>query len=79
MTTVSLQDMAQNPGALLDRVQAGEHLVVTRGGQPVAELRPVTATRATPRPFGLAAGAFAVPEDFDAHLPANILQEFEGR
>jgi prevent-host-death family protein len=79
MSTVSLQDLQQNPSALLDRVEAGERLVVVRGGRPVAELRPVAVTRTAPRPFGLAAGAFTVPDDFDAPLPDDILREFEGR
>jgi prevent-host-death family protein len=79
MSTVSIQDLQQDPAALLDRVEAGECLVVVRGGRPVAELRPVTGSRTTPRPFGLAAGAFSVPDDFDAPLPDDILREFEGR
>jgi len=29
------------------------------------------------RPFGLCAGEFTVPDDFDAPLPENIIQEFE--
>ena len=33
----------------------------------------------SPRPFGLCAGAFTVPDDFDAPLPEEILREFEGR
>jgi prevent-host-death family protein len=79
MSTVSLQELQQNPGALLDRVAAGEHLVVVRGGRPVAELRPVPATQPGPRPFGLCVGAFTVPDDFDAPLPEEILRAFEGR
>jgi prevent-host-death family protein len=79
MSTVSLQELQRNPDALLDRVEAGEHVVVLRGGRPVAELRPVPATQPSPRPFGLCAGAFAVPDDFDAPLPEGILREFEGR
>ena len=31
------------------------------------------------RPFGLAAGEFTVPEDFDDPLPEDILRDFEGR
>ena len=31
------------------------------------------------RPFGLCAGEFAVPDDFDDPLPKEILKEFEGR
>lgn len=79
MSTVSLKELQHDPDALLDRVEAGEHLVVIRGGRPVAELRPVPATQVGPRPFGLCAGAFTVPEDFDAPLPEEILRDFEGR
>ena len=31
------------------------------------------------RPFGLCAGEFVVPEDFDAPLPEEILNTFEGK
>ena len=30
-----------------------------------------------PRPVGLAAGEFVVPDDFDAPLPAEVLADFE--
>lgn len=79
MGTVSLREFQEDPASLLDRVEAGEHLVVVRGGHAVAELRPVSATPPGPRPFGLCAGAFTVPDDFDAPLPEEILQDFEGR
>lgn len=77
--TVSLQELQRDPEALLKRVEAGEHLVVIRGGRAVAELRPVAATQPDPRPFGLCAGVFTVPDDFDAPLPEEILRSFEGR
>jgi antitoxin (DNA-binding transcriptional repressor) of toxin-antitoxin stability system len=79
MSTVSLQELQSDPEALLDRVEAGEHLVVVRGGHPVAELRPVPMPQPGPRPYGLCKGAFTVPDDFDAPLPEEILREFEGR
>ncbi len=79
MSTVSVQDLQNDPLALLKRVQAGEHILVVEQNRPVAEIRPVPAARPTPRPFGLAAGAFTVPDDFDAPLPDDILREFEGR
>ncbi len=79
MSTVSLQELQRDPDALLDRVEAGEHLVVVRDGRPVAELRPVPSNQPGPRPFGLCVGTFTVPDDFDAPLPEEILQGFEGR
>lgn len=79
MNTVSLQDLERDPAGLLNRVEAGECFVVARDGRPVAELRPLTLTVREPRPFGLAAGSFTVPDDFDAPLPDDLLEGFEGR
>jgi hypothetical protein len=31
------------------------------------------------RPIGLAKGQFTVPDDFNAPLPENVLQTFEGK
>lgn len=32
-----------------------------------------------PRPSGLAKGQFTVPDDFNAPLPEDVLQTFEGK
>lgn len=79
MSSVSHQDLQRDPLGLLRRVEAGESIVVTRGDRPVAELRPVAPTPAGPRPYGLAAGEFTVPDDFNAPLPEEILREFKSR
>ena len=79
MSNVSLRDLQQDPDKWLDRVQAGEHLVVIRGGKAVAELRPLSEPSPSPRPFGLCVGEFVVPDDFDAPLPDDLLERFEGR
>ena len=42
----------------------------------VAENRPIEQVR-RPRPFGLAAGSFVVPDDFDDPLPEQVLRDFE--
>jgi hypothetical protein len=39
----------------------------------------VTTKSKKQRPFGLCAGEFVVPEDFDAPLPEEILNAFEGK
>lgn len=41
MGKVTIRDLRNSGGAVIDRVQAGEHVVVTRSGRPVAELRPL--------------------------------------
>lgn len=77
MTNISLQDLVKDPNGLIDRVEAGERVLVVREGRAVAELRPITQPRSTSRPYGLAAGAFRVPDDFDSLLPDSILKDFE--
>jgi antitoxin (DNA-binding transcriptional repressor) of toxin-antitoxin stability system len=77
MTNISLQELANDPNGLLDRLEAGEPLLVLREGRAVAELRPITQPRSASRPYGLAAGAFRVPDDFDSPLPDSILKDFE--
>lgn len=79
MNTVSLAELQQNAADLLARVEAGEHLLVVRDSRAIAELRPIAGPLPGARPFGLAAGAFVVPDDFDAPLPEHLLREFEGQ
>ena len=48
---------------------------------PVAEIRPLPATRRRMRPVGLARkkwGEFEVPEEFFEPLPDEVLDGFEG-
>ena len=78
MMHVNVEDIQQNLLVYLQRVEAGETLVIVRAGQPVVEMKPVTTGTETLRPFGLCAGEFTVPEDFDAPLPEDLLQAFEG-
>ena len=47
--------------------------------QTVAEIKPMPHTLLELRPFGLAAGQFVVPDDFDAPLPIDVIEGFEGR
>lgn len=79
MNTISLEDLERDPAGLLDRVEAGERLVVAREGRLVAELRPLASALRRPRPYGLAAGSFTVPADFDAMLPDDLLRAFEAQ
>jgi antitoxin (DNA-binding transcriptional repressor) of toxin-antitoxin stability system len=39
MTDVSVRELRNQGGQVLDRVLSGEQVVITRDGQPVAELR----------------------------------------
>ncbi len=78
MSTISVQDLQRDLTAFLRRVEAGESFLILSGQHPLAEVRPVSQPATEPRPFGLCAGQFVVPPDFDQPLPDDILQEFEG-
>jgi prevent-host-death family protein len=77
MIRVSVEEIQQDFPAYLQRVEAGETVIITRAGKPVAEVTPIVAPADTLRPFGLCAGEFKVPDDFDAPLPEDILRAFE--
>lgn len=40
---MTIRELRNHGGDVIERVEAGERLVVTRAGRPVAELRPVQA------------------------------------
>ena len=76
---VSIDEINGKLIAYLQRVEAGETIVIVKAGEPLAEIKPVVSASKGPRPFGLCAGEFTVPDDFDAPLSENIIREFEGR
>ena len=74
-----VQEIESDPGAFVRRLEAGESLVVLRDECPLAEVRHLLAHATGLRPFGLCAGRFSVPADFDHALPDDVLKDFEGR
>ena len=41
MSDVTIRELRNHGGDVINRVQAGEHVIITRSGTPVAELRPL--------------------------------------
>ena len=74
----TVDEVEKHPGKYLHRVLEGETVILTRDDRPVAEIRPLN-TAVGPRPIGLAAGEFIVPDDFDDPLPDDLLDAFEGK
>jgi prevent-host-death family protein len=48
MPSVTVRELRNKGGEVLDRVERGEHVIVTRDGRPVAELRPLPRPSARP-------------------------------
>ena len=63
---------------MIERVNAGEEIVIAKAGRPVARLVPATVSAAPRRP-GLMKGRIRVSKDFDAPLPDDVLAAFEGK
>ena len=77
MATVNIHEAKTHFSKLLRRVAAGEEIVIARAGQPVARLVPAEGDGTTRR-LGGYAGRIRWEEDFDAPLPAEVLDAFEG-
>ena len=63
---------------LVERVEAGEQIVIARAGKPAAKLVPLNKARGRRR-LGLLNGKFRIPEDFNAPLSESIINSFEGK
>ena len=78
METINIHQAKTQLSRLIERVNAGEEIVIAKAGRPVARLVPVGAS-AVPRTPGLMKGRIRVGKDFDAPLPGDLLDAFEGK
>lgn len=77
MTIVDVHESKTHLSKLLRRVAEGEEIVIARNGTPVARLVPAEPPQ-EPRLPGTAKGLIRLAEDFDAPLPDEVLESFEG-
>jgi prevent-host-death family protein len=78
MKAVNTHEAKTQFSRLLRRVAAGEEITIANRGVPVARLVPVPPEKEK-RFLGMFHGQFSVPEDFDAPLPEDLLDLFEGK
>lgn len=78
MTTVNIHAAKTHLSRLVEEAAAGKEIVIAKAGKPVAKLGPLAAGREK-RKLGVLAGKGTVPADFDASLPEELLDAFEGR
>jgi prevent-host-death family protein len=78
METVNIYEAKTRLSQLVDKAAAGEDVVVSRHGKPLARITRLEAPKRRIR-FGLLKGKLEIPEDFDAPLPADVAAGFEGR
>ena len=80
MQTLNIHAAKTHFSSLVDQAAAGEEIIIAKGGKPMAKLVPLTSGTARPkRILGALAGRATIPRDFDAPLPDDLLDAFEGR
>lgn len=74
--TVNITKAKTHLSRFVDQAAAGEEIIITRAGKPVARLVTLAANTQKSRKLGLAKGRFTIPEDFDAPLSDSALRKF---
>lgn len=75
-TSVNMHEAKTHLSRLVERVEAGEEIVIARAGRPVARLVPLRA-RSAPRVPGKWRGQIRIQPEFD-ELDEQITRDFEG-
>jgi antitoxin (DNA-binding transcriptional repressor) of toxin-antitoxin stability system len=79
MEVVSMHLAKSTLSQLVKRAATGETILLGAYGKVEAKLVPANAPTTPAKRIGLMAGRLVVPDDFDADLPEDVLQSFEGR
>ena len=76
--TVNIHEAKTQLSRLVEQVEGGGEIVIARAGRPVARLVPLAAP-VRRKQLGLLRGKIRVSADFDAPLPDDVLDAFEGK
>ena len=76
MRSTNIHEAKTHLSRLLDRVAAGEEIVIAKAGKPVAKLVPYSVETA-PRVPGYWRGRVTIHDDFDT-LPEDVAAAFRG-
>lgn len=75
--SINIYEAKTHLSKLVDQAAAGEDILISRAGKPVARLTRLDEKKRVVR-FGRLKGAVKVAMDFDAPLPEDVLKRFEG-
>lgn len=76
--TVNIHEAKTHLSKLVDDVASGQETIIAKAGKPVARLVPFAKEKSMRKP-GFLKGKLHTPKDFDAPLPDEILDAFEGK
>lgn len=78
MRTINIHEAKTHLSRLVDEVSAGEELTIAKAGKPLARLVPIKSAKRVRKP-GFLKGKIRIASDFDAPLPSELLDAFEGK
>ena len=78
METVNIHEAKTQLSRLIERVKAGEEVVIAKAGKPVARLVAVDPAGTVRKPGSLK-GRIRIGPDFNAPLPEKVIALFSGR
>lgn len=78
MASVNVYEAKTHLSRLLRRVKSGEEIVIAEAGKPVARLVPIEPAGST-RVLGGDEDTVVLVDDFDAPLPAELIDAFYGK
>jgi prevent-host-death family protein len=76
MTIVKMHEAKTQLSRLVEEVQSGGEVIISRGVRPVARLVPYLLKNEEIRKPGYLKGRIRIADDFDAPLPEEILDAF---
>lgn len=78
MAQVNIHEAKTHLSRLLDAVCHGEEIILAKSGKPIAKLIPFTPPNPVRKP-GRLKEHIEIAADFDAPLPHDYLDQFEGK
>ena len=78
MNKVNIHQAKTQFSRLVDMAAAGKEIIIAKSGKPVARLVPYAA-KAGPRKLGQLRGKIKIKKSFDAPLPLELINAFEGK
>ena len=77
MRTINIHEAKTQLSRIVEEVAGGESVVIAKAGKPIAKIVPLARDTAQ-RTLGILRGKIEISPDFDAELPAAVLDGFEG-
>ncbi len=78
MQTINIHQAKTHLSKLLEEVSKGLEVIIAKSGKPIAKLTGITSAKPLRKP-GLLKGKIRIAENFDAPLPNDVLDAFEGK